>query len=119
MDEIITDVDMGISLVEAKTFKWMCGMKTACGVRIKAGWQIDTWLKSFGKDEGPVPDINDPATKGCLLQLVRDISDDKDCYVCAFAEGWAIQEWPEPAKYYYAETEGRALGEYILRHSMY
>lgn len=117
MDEVLTDVDVGIGLTAAKQFTWMCGMKTACGVRIKSGWQLTKWLPSFGKDEGPVPDINDPATKGCLLHLVREMSDDKDCYACFFEEGWAIQEWPEPAKIYYSKTEGRALGSYIVRNS--
>lgn len=112
-------VEVAIELVKQRKFKWMGGMKTACGVRIKEGWQIDKWLASFGLDDSPVPDINDPGTKGCLLYLVRSISEDSEAYACRYQEGWAIHEWPEPSHTKYYPTEGGALSQYIIEKGRY
>ena len=112
-------IEIAIQLINQRQFKWLGGMKTACGVRIKEGWQVDKWLPSFTIDDSPVPDIEDPGTKGCLLYLVRSISEDKDAYACRFEEGWAIQEWPEPKYVNYYLTEGEALSQYIIDKGKY
>ena len=114
MDTILDDIDVGQNLLKSKNFKWLCGMKTSCGVRLKAGWQLDKWIHQFNYDDSPVPDINDPATKGCLLSIVRSLSKDKECYVCRFDEGWSVVEWPE-SKQSYHRSEGVALSAYIYR----
>lgn len=109
------DIVLAFDLIQASGFKWMCGMKTACGVRLKDGWQLKKWIKSFHIDDSPVPDINDPATRGCLLELARKASRDQECYVCIFDEGWAVVEWPESANSQsYHRSEGAALAEYII-----
>ena len=109
--EISEDVE--IRLADCKRFKWMCGMKTACGVRLKKGWQLDTWIKKQ-TEFPPVPDIQDPATKGCLLHLVREISEDSSAYVAHFEEGWAVTTWPERRKITYHPTEAEALSLFII-----
>ena len=76
-----TNIEAAIELIKHPRFKWAGGMRTACGIRIKEGWQIQTWLKAFHIDDMPVPDLADPATKGCLLDLVRKLSKDDDAYV--------------------------------------
>lgn len=119
MQEKVSNVEMGISLVEHPKFKWYCGMRTACGVRIKEGWHTNKWLPGFDPEEMPVPDIDDPATKGCLLDLVRQICSDKTAYACEFEEGWAIQTWPEPNHVLYYHSEGAALAGYVIQSSRF
>ena len=119
MEDSLSNVELGIALVEHPKFQWYCGMKTACGVRIKEGWHTNKWLPSFDKDDLPVPDIEGPATKGCLLDLIRKIGPDKTAYVCEFDEGWAVQTWPEPNCIQYYHSEGAALAEYIIQSSRF
>ena len=117
MDNQIDEIEAAVKLLECKRFRWICGMRTACGVRVKKGWQIDTWLPSFHVDDSPVADLSDPATKGCLLMLVREVSEDKSAYCCRFEEGWCVYTWPEPGYVSYFPTEGLALADYILNRS--
>lgn len=113
------DIQLIVEMLAHPRFKWMCGMKTDCGVRIKSGWQIKKWLKGFHVDDSPLPDISDPATKGCLLAIVRKASKDKEAYVCRFEEGWTVQEWPERQEQEYSSSEGMAMVKYIVRSPKY
>lgn len=115
MDPVESEtLQAGISLLEHPKFAWKCGMKTACGTRMRAGWTIKTWIKSFDKDDSPIPDLNDPSTKGCLLDAVRTISKDESAYVAKFDEGWSVVVWPEPNRPTYHATEGLALANFII-----
>ena len=113
------EVEVAINLADHPKFKWACGMKTACGTRIKAGWVMDKWLKAFDPEEAPVPDLNDPATRGCLLEIVRKLGKDDTAYVSSFEEGWSVVVWPEPNVIVYKATEGLALADFIISQSRY
>ena len=49
--------------VAAKHWRWMPGMLTNVGERVR--WETYCLL-------GTMPDLTDPATRGCLLALVRE-----------------------------------------------
>ena len=81
---------------------WLSGMRDAeRGTRYmtssNAIWDIDH------------PDITDPATKGCLLTLLREASEDNRIYVRQEFSGqrWAVhspyKSWPVK------DTEGEAI----------
>lgn len=105
---------LDIELADCKHFKWMAGMLTLCGARIRKGWLLDNWVL---RDEfPPVPDIKDPATKGCLLALIRSLTKDAASYVAEFDDGWAVCTWPEPENQQYYPTEEEALAHFIINH---
>ena len=105
------DFDIHIALADSKSFKWMAGMRTFCGVRIKEGWLLRTWVNS-GVD--PVPDIDDPATKGCLLQLAREVLGIRSTF-CICRDGkWSVHTPKKQVSKEY-DTEGTALAMFILQ----
>ena len=62
--------DLAKRLVACKGWRWMPGMlaivpRMTVGVRLSTGDELDEALV-------PLPDLTDPATLGCVLQLVRD-----------------------------------------------
>jgi hypothetical protein len=70
-------------LVASKHWRWMDGMFTACGLRVceggkgyvigdRSGPTRDSGGWYDGDDAGMIPDLNDPATIGCLLALARE-----------------------------------------------
>jgi hypothetical protein len=75
--------ELAQQLVASKHWRWMDGMFTACGLRVCEGGKGyvigyrsaptrdgDGWYD--GDDAGMIPDLEDPATIGCLLALVRE-----------------------------------------------
>lgn len=64
--------ELGLRAVACKHWQWMSGMRSTTGagfrVEISAG---DPPQKRALLNECR-PDLNDPATKGCLLELVRN-----------------------------------------------
>lgn len=107
-------IELSVDLVKCANFRWMGGMRTLCGVRLKEGWQIDTWIQKFSKDESPVPDLSDPATLGCLLSMVRELARDDGAYALKTEHGWLVKEHRNRAATY-CVTEGVALTTYILQ----
>ena len=76
-------------LVASKHWRWMDGMFTACGLRVCEGGKHTATQYAYviGHRSGPtrdgdgwydgaaaglIPDLNDPATIGCLLALARE-----------------------------------------------
>ena len=107
-------IETAVDLADHPKFKWVGGMMTACGTRLSEGWQLDTWIQAFGAGEGPVPDLDDPATKGCLLDRIRTLSKDESAYVTKFDDGWGVVVWPEIEDTNYYETEGLALANCVV-----
>lgn len=96
-------------LVTCEHWRWMPGMKvvtTAPGGHMKTPAGYESWIQGPdelgdliaeghfghlpedawpGDDDWPVPlpDPNDPATRGCLLELVREAWGDERTSVCA------------------------------------
>jgi hypothetical protein len=77
---------LGRRVLANKHFRWMQGMKTQLGVVAKVRqfsppsaepWlsiagEYDTWC---GSPREMLVDPSDPATKGCLLQIIREVCD--------------------------------------------
>ena len=75
--------ELARQLVASKHWRWIDGVITACGLRVCEGGKGyvigyrsaptrdgDGWYD--GDDAGMIPDLNDPATIGCLLALARE-----------------------------------------------
>jgi hypothetical protein len=81
--------ELARQLVECKHWRWMDGMFTACGLRVCEAVKAtatqcacvighrsgptrdgDGWYD--GAAAGMIPDLEDPATIGCLLALARE-----------------------------------------------
>jgi hypothetical protein len=64
--------------VACKGWRWMPGMRTDDGFRVcrvdsdgyKFGWSDSNYAYAIARDV--LPDLTDPATLGCLLELVRE-----------------------------------------------
>ena len=81
---------LGERAVACKAWKWMPGM---------LGGTIGDWFRCYAQPDGLywqgephggwtktkeddwIPNLNDPGTKGCLLDLIRDASNDPWLYV--------------------------------------
>ena len=105
------DFDIHVALADSPSFRWMGGMRTFCGVRIKKGWLLDTWVNG---DIQPVPDIEDPATKGCLLLLAREIEGKQSIFCICSGGKWGVYS-PKGVLGSTYETEGTALAMFILQ----
>lgn len=57
--------EIGRSIASSSHFKWMGGMKLLNGIRV-----LESYLTFMHHTD--IPDIEDPATFGCLLKLARD-----------------------------------------------
>lgn len=53
------------NIASSKAFKWMAGMKVLKGFRV-----TESYLPFMHTSD--IPDVEDPATFGCLLKLARD-----------------------------------------------
>jgi hypothetical protein len=76
---------LGKRLVASKHFRWRPGMLVSNGARIVAV-NDDTPLRFAGF----YPDLSDAATKGCVLQLVREAWDDSEAHFAIGAAGWVL-----------------------------
>ena len=75
-----------ILLVESKNWRWMPGMLTLEGYRLDAVGSVRA-----EQDGDQLPDLTDPATVGCIANLVREaFGDEKVVYVVPpkFGEPW-------------------------------
>jgi len=112
-------IDLARRLVASPKWKWVPGM----GVRRWSDYYV-LWRTNrvsnlaergtFWLAEGWLPDLNDPATLGCLLQLVREAWSDPEAHIALGAAGWVLMSgesrvadvvYPSPA----GTTEAEAL----------
>jgi hypothetical protein len=125
----MTDLDLARRAVACRHWRWMPGMADQYGDRVTlvtnggrlvtTGTLVDDGtLGAFARDsESPddmhPPDLSDPATIGCLLQLVRDAWRDPaaHCLHDRWADRWAVSvRWLDlPDARAWAPTEAAAL----------
>ena len=78
-------IELANRAVACKGWRWMTGMRTINGGRVFAVDEDGSCRLDFGAEEVPFwctpqtmakmsPDLADPATLGCFLWLVRDLS---------------------------------------------
>lgn len=92
------NVELAKRTVACKGWRWMAGMLIADhGAGIRFCWQEDGVLHGAANEGGAwmrvhadraLPDLDDAATRGCLLALVRDLRHDPALYVHPYGHGW-------------------------------
>jgi hypothetical protein len=70
-------------IASSKAFKWMAGMKVVDSFRV-----TESYLPFMHSTD--IPDIQDPATFGCLLKLARDKLNDPTWFPCMLDDGTEI-----------------------------
>jgi len=87
-------------------WRWMPGMVAGCG-----GRRVRARRKGGPPYRGALPDLEDPATLGCLLALVRSAWGDETIATSATREattgrrGWVMEAWDQ-------HTPSNAVGPY-------
>jgi hypothetical protein len=87
----MTDLDLARRAVACRDWRWMPGMATTGNYRLTLASDDQQWfilcrpsgtspVEREGDMGGNLPDLSDPATIGCLLQLVRDALNDPRAY---------------------------------------
>jgi hypothetical protein len=114
-------IELAGRAVSCKHWRWMPGMRLQDGRRIinvagaqcfmVASNQAAGWFGVGDSDSEVLPDLDDPATSGCILHLVREIWGEHGLY-CGAHKGWWHIIWPDgegDIDTDYAETEVEAI----------
>lgn len=116
-------MDLAQRAVACKGWRWMPGMLTQHGRICGAGYLVSDDVDEVGQpfvdctdtvDEWAeaMPDLDDPATVGCLLALVRGAWGDQHLHVGRRIAGWGVwtsQSTPFPECVGKGDTEAEAL----------
>ena len=91
--------------VACKQWRWMPGMRVIVPSKRKGNTGCFFRVNEFEwcSAEGDLPDLSDPATRGCLLAIVREASR---------ADGFCCYARPEALWRYYTQ-KGKLLGQGI------
>lgn len=116
--------DLARRAVACTHWRWVPGMLTSCRVRVteggadylighKSGATRDGggWVDT-GDSAGFLPDLDDPATIGCLLALVREAWGDPSVSCTMTFGGWwrVLVMLPDRlVRHYHGPTEAAAL----------
>ena len=94
--------------VACKGWRWMPGMGCVNPAL------PDAWCARIGDECRPtynhyLPDLSDPATRGCLLALVREAWGDPLAHVAPVAGGWRVWLEVDLEVFFDGDTEASAL----------
>ena len=109
--------------VACQAFRWLPGMRTTDAMRVvhdetafpgrpcairEGGWVDTSPPRPLGD---ALPDLEDPATLGCLLALVREVWGQDDMSASRYREQWCAEFTPQEAQNYafYGASEAEAL----------
>lgn len=98
--------------VGSKRFRWMPGMFWAVPPSGAPDDDGDFGRVSYSVRSVPaaaIPDLADPATRGCLLELVREAWRDPDAYVLPDEDHWVVMLSAVEAPLFEGGTEAAAL----------
>lgn len=83
--------------VACKGWKWMPGMADQFGRRVMQVYPEGLGIKwshllenKVVRDADALPDLTDPATRGCLLALVREVWGDPFAFIGWFDPHWKV-----------------------------
>lgn len=88
---------LGRRAVACKHWRWMPGMMTCGGWRVIAISEGRSVCAKYdfvviSPEHDAIPDLRDPATVGCLLDLVREAHDNRELVTAKYHElrGWTV-----------------------------
>jgi len=97
-------MELGRRAVACKGWRWMAGMKTTAGDRVLGYFEAPVCSRGNGLNDGGwmqddtpqpyteiIPDLEDHATLGCLLALVRSAHNDPTITTLYIAGRWEIR----------------------------
>jgi len=115
-------IELAERLMSSGRWQWMPGMRTINGRRLAVVFGAsrtaavlcdlrDDANSDTEELQGELPDLNDPATVGCLLALVREAHGQDDMGASRYRERWCIECTPQEGQHYafYGATEAEAL----------
>ena len=115
-------IELAERLMSSGRWRWMPGMRTINGRRLAVVFgasrtaavlcDLRDDANSDTEDlQGELPDLNDPATVGCLLALVREAWGQDDMGASRFHGRWCVEFTPQEGQHYafYGSSEAEAL----------
>lgn len=81
-------------------------------------WEATVSRRTWAHDQVPAyftPDLEDPATRGCLLELIREVTGRPIAYAHKPSTAWVVYDHPGNPALGSGWTEGEALANALRR----
>jgi len=95
----VTNDEIGRAFVACEQWRWMAGMVGPGYVRLEAL-------------TNRIPDVTDPATRGCILALVRELWQAPNAYTCTEYGHWHVSSGEDCAWELQAELSSDGFSRY-------